>query len=1421
MLSAAPFAPVLQLETTSGVAFDAQSLEVSEWNDLSTSGNDMFGVGDQRPLFRTTVTPSGVAAIEFDGVDDRLLRSLGHGPLFGLPARNASRSVFLVAQFHDASQVGGASYGRFGTNKNFGVGVAGDNISVADDGLFAIDASGNSLVTSTPGYDPQTSTSGWVVLAAIHDDDGVDPAENTKLYADGVEIGSWNAQFNTITTTPTLFHGESKSRMVLGESIREEGNQRMDVAAWLVYDGALSEPDRLTVEHYLESKYLASSTSPVANDDTALVNAGDVVLIDVVANDNGSIDASTVTIVDSPLHGVISNVDPATGVVTYENDVQGSSDSFTYMVSDINGVVSNVAEVAVNTNMAPTAVDDSATVSDGGFSIITVLSNDTDADGLLDPTTVTIVDSPLHTASISIDSAGVISYQHDGSGMSDSFTYFVRDMSGEISNLATVTVTLVDQLPLPTEGLVTQLEATAGIVFDAQTLEVSQWSDQSPSGYNLFGAAGQSPTFSTTQTPNGVSAVAFDGVDDRLLRGLSAGPLTNLPAGNSERSIFLVARFHDATETGGASYGRFGSDRAFSVGVAGNGVDEGKLIIDTYGPGNTFVSGVNAYDPLAGTTGWTLLSAIHEDDGTDAAVNSYLFQNGIEIGAWDSQINTITNVTSLLGGESKSRIVLGEQIREQGNQQMDVAAWLIYDRAFGDTQRHAIESYLASTYLTAESGPPTANDDTQLVLTGQTVAIDVLGNDMAAVSAIDPSSVAIINPPTLGTITNVDPATGVVTYQHDGLVTSDSFTYRVADSFGVESNLATVSLTISAENLAPMANDDVSAVDENGAAVTVDLVNNDVPFQVGDTLQVIALDTAATVGTATISATLNGIDYDPAGRFEHLSAGQTTTDALIYTVQGPNSASDTASVTITITGENDVPVIASDRFSTIENQTLAGTIIASDVDQLDAVTFGLGSGGDDTSLFSVDPSTGRLSFLVAPQFNAPMDANADNQYEVSVTATDSQGGSATQIILVTVEATPLIRFGAVADVQYADRDPGPHPDNIRRWYRSSDQRLDEIVQTYNANPDLDFVIHLGDLINDTWESFDAMLDFADGTDYNPDLLTFRDLNHPSFQVVGNHEFNNIPDTLQPDGHDDLHVRERMGFQNNIAYYDFSFGQGYRFIVLDDQLPEANPQRPGSSFGLGSLRESYFDDQMLWSEQVIQNAWLADEKVILMEHYPMSDYYNQQPGISEWGQSLANLIETYPKIVAHLSGHFHDGPGKVFNGVLFDTMAGVVSSNPSLDQNVWYNMNLYEDHIVVDQFGENFHLGPGEDDKTFFWRTFPAAPAGGFILSANVETSSTALHAAAAIDNARANAEDVTDGDVKSQDLIFFSMIPARTTPGIPDAAPLVDDAMMIAIRANRSQRSAQPVEDWLVEAAIDEVFEASFGSLYQTHPSSS
>jgi hypothetical protein len=303
--------------------------------------------------------------------------------------------------------------------------------------------------------------------------------------------------------------------------------------------------------------------------------------------------------------------------------------------------------------------------------------------------------------------------------------------------------------------------------------------------------------------------------------------------------------------------------------------------------------------------------------------------------------------------------------------------------------------------------------------------------------------------------------------------------------------------------------------------------------------------------------------------------------------------------------------------------------------------------------------------------------------------------------------TPQIVVGAAADIQYEDRVPGPHPDDIRRWYNTSHLRLDEMVGAWNARPDIDIVMHLGDLINAQWESYDVVLDYIDGTDYDPDLLTFRDLNAPSYQVLGNHEFYSIDDHPHPHGQDDLHVRERLGLANNLGYYDLAPVPGYRFIVLDDQVPEANPTRPEDSFGLGDRRSRYFEQQMQWTRRIVADAWRDGEKVVMFEHYPMAKYYNDKP-LNTWEAELASIIETYPNVVAHFSGHFHGGPGKAKNGVLFDTLAGTVSANPELGQNIWYVLEFYEDHVVVDQFGENFYLEPDEDDRDFYFRDHTVA-----------------------------------------------------------------------------------------------------------------
>jgi len=70
-----------------------------------------------------------------------------------------------------------------------------------------------------------------------------------------------------------------------------------------------------------------------------------------------------------------------------------------------------------------------------------------------------------------------------------------------------------------------------------------------------------------------------------------------------------------------------------------------------------------------------------------------------------------------------------------------------------------------------------------------------------------------------------------------------------------------------------------------------------------------------------------------------------------------------------------------------ENETTVLTVAASDSDG-DPVTYAI-SGGADAAFFTIDPQTGALRFVAAPDFETPADADGDNYYEVVVEASDS------------------------------------------------------------------------------------------------------------------------------------------------------------------------------------------------------------------------------------------------------------------------------------------------------------------------------------------------------------------------------------------------------------------------------------------------
>ncbi len=116
---------------------------------------------------------------------------------------------------------------------------------------------------------------------------------------------------------------------------------------------------------------------------------------------------------------------------------------------------------------------------------------------------------------------------------------------------------------------------------------------------------------------------------------------------------------------------------------------------------------------------------------------------------------------------------------------------------------------------------------------------------------------------------------------------------------------------------------------------------------------------------------------------------------------------DTQQVAVTVSDANDAPVITSDggggsaSVGVAENTTAVTTVVASDQDvPAQTLTYSI-SGGVDSVLFAIDPSSGALSFVAAPDFESPADSGADNVYDVDVRVSDGTLTD-TQQVAVTV-----------------------------------------------------------------------------------------------------------------------------------------------------------------------------------------------------------------------------------------------------------------------------------------------------------------------------------------------------------------------------------------------------------------------------------
>jgi VCBS repeat-containing protein len=711
---------------------------------------------------------------------------------------------------------------------------------------------------------------------------------------------------------------------------------------------------------------------PIAVNDSATVaeDAG-ASAIAVLANDT-DIDAGPIGIssVTQPANGTVVITGGGSGLtyapnLNYCNTPPGTTpDTFTYTLTP--GGSSATVSIAVTcVDDAPVAVNDTASVVQGsGANAIDVLANDTDVDG--GPISVGSVTQPVNgTVAITGGGSG-LTYQPNAGYCNDTppgtppstFSYTLTPGGSS----ATVSVTVIcDVPPVAVADAATVVEDSGANAVDVLA------NDTDVDG-------GPRAVASVTQPSNGVVVITGGGSgltyqpNPNYCNAPPGAPLDTfsytLTPGSSSATVTITVNCVDDPPVAVADSATVVEDSgANAIAVLANDTDvdagpisigsvtqpaNGTVVITGGGSGLTYAPNPNycnnppggapdtfSYTLNGGSSATVSVTVTCVDDpptavNDNATVAEDSGANPIAVLANDTDIDvgpiSVSSVTQPANG---TVVITG------GGSGLTYAPNLNYCNAPPGTTPDTFTYTLApggstatvSVTVTCVDDPPVAVNDSATV--GQNTGanpIPVLANDTDI--DVGPISIGAVTQPANGTVAITGGGSGLTYMPTPGYcnnppgTTPDTFTYTLTPG----GSSATVSVVVNCDT-PPTAVADSATVIEDAAAAAVAVLANDTDPDGGPIS--IASVTQPANGTVVITGGGTGLTYQPNPNYCNDPPG-TTLDTFTYTLVPGGS---TATVSMTVTCVDDLPVAVADAATVVEDSgATAIAVLANDTD---------------------------------------------------------------------------------------------------------------------------------------------------------------------------------------------------------------------------------------------------------------------------------------------------------------------------------------------------------------------------------------------------------------------------------------------------------------------------------------------------------